>query len=283
MNNTNRYNSNNMTSNRQNINGSYQVSFFDTWNMCQALFSVESIKSGYDESCSSRPEASWYTIIKSNSETEASYACTKKYSTCTGQRRQGKIHFYPQFHDENDHFAEIPNSWTLLATRSDLERPILTKNKSLKKFPVVTHKEIQVEIVPSELAKKNNDIEYYEIEFKGRKTPNKYNVKPNIKIVKLIGLQSDTRYLIKVFAVRNSSKYLIYPQIKSEFTPQSNLNLHRVELEFTPYRTSNATRTYPRIELESTRSQNLLPEFTLIQIRVPYIKPLPIFYILPLI
>ena len=114
---------------------------------------------------------------------------------------------------------KIPNSWTLLATRCDPERPILTKNKSLKKFPVVTHKEIQVEIVPSELAKKNNDIEYYEIEFKGRKTPNKYNVKPNIKIVKLIGLQSDTRYLIKVFAVRNSSKYLIYPQIKSEFTP----------------------------------------------------------------
>lgn len=72
------------------------------------------------------------------------------------------------------------------------------------KFPVVTHKEIQVEIVPSEVAKKNNDIEFYEIEFKGRKTPNKYNVKPNIKIVKLIGLQSDTRYLIKVFAVRNS-------------------------------------------------------------------------------
>ena len=98
MNNTNRYNSNNMTSNRQNINGSYQVSFFDTWNMCQALFSVESIKSGYDESCSSRPEASWYTIIKSNSETEASYACTKKYSTCTGQRRQGKIHFSLRFH-----------------------------------------------------------------------------------------------------------------------------------------------------------------------------------------
>ena len=108
---------------------------------------------------------------------------------------------------------KIPYSWTLLATRCDLERPILTKNKSLKKFPVVTHKEIQVEIVPSELAKKNNDIEYYEIEFKGRKTPNKYNVKPNIKIVKLIGLQSDTRYLIKVFAVRNSSKYFIYPQI----------------------------------------------------------------------
>ena len=187
--------------------------------MCQVLYSVESIKSGYDESCSSRPEASWYTIIKSNSETEASYACTKKYSTCTGQRRQGKIHFYPQFHDKIIILPKIPNSWTLLATRCDLERPILTKNKSLKKFPVVTHKEIQVEIVPSELAKKNNDIEYYEIEFKGRKTPNKYNVKPNIKIVKLIGLQSDTRYLIKVFAVRNSSKYLIYPQIKSLFTP----------------------------------------------------------------
>ena len=115
--------------------------------------------------------------------------------------------------------SKTPISWTLLTTRCDLERPILTKNKSLKKFPVVTHKEIQVEIVPSELAKKNNDIEYYEIEFKGRKTPNKYNVKPNIKIVKLIGLQSDTRYLIKVFAVRNSSKYLIYPKIKSEFTP----------------------------------------------------------------
>ena len=110
--------------------------------------------------------------------------------------------------------SKTPISWTLLATRCDLERSILTKNKSLKKFPVVTHKEIQVEIVPSELAKKNNDIEYYEIEFKGRKTPNKYNVKPNIKIVKLIGLQSDTRYLIKVFAVRNSSKYLIYPKIE---------------------------------------------------------------------
>ena len=88
------------------------------------------------------------------------------------------------------------------------------KNEFFKKFPVVTHKEIQVEIVPSELAKKNNDIEYYEIEFKGRKTPNKYNVKPNIKIVKLIGLQSDTRYLIKVFAVRNSSKSIFIPKIQ---------------------------------------------------------------------
>ena len=133
--------------------------------------------------------------------------------------------------------SKTPISWTLLATRCDLERSILTKNKSLKKFPVVTHKEIQVEIVPSELAKKNNDIEYYEIEFKGRKTPNKYNVKPNIKIVKLIGLQSDTRYLIKVFAVRNSSKYLIYPKIESEFTPNltwiyplSNQNSLRIEV-----------------------------------------------------
>ena len=99
MNNTNRYNSNNMTSNRQNINGSYQVSFFlYTCNMFQVLFSVESIKSGYDESCSSRPEASWHTIIKSNSKTEASYACTKKYSTCTGQRCQGKVHFSLRFH-----------------------------------------------------------------------------------------------------------------------------------------------------------------------------------------
>ena len=79
--------------------------------------------------------------------------------------------------------------------------------QTVEKFPVVTHKEIQVEIVPSEAAKKNNDIEFYEIEFKGRKTPNKYNVKPNIKIVKLIGLQSDTTYLIKVFAVRSSSKF----------------------------------------------------------------------------
>ena len=120
------------------------------------------------------------------------------------------------------------------APRCEFERSILTKNKSFKKFPVVTHKEIQVEIVPSELAKKNNDIEYYEIEFKGRKTPNKYNVKPNIKIVKLIGLQSDTRYLIKVFAVRNSSKYLIYPQIKSEFT-------------------LNPSRFYPRVEENSPR------------------------------
>ena len=72
------------------------------------------------------------------------------------------------------------------------------------KFPVVTHKEIQVEIIPSEDAKLRNNIDKYEIEFKGRKTPNKYNVKPNIKIVKLIGLQSDTEYLIKVFAIRNN-------------------------------------------------------------------------------
>ena len=74
------------------------------------------------------------------------------------------------------------------------------------KFPVVTHKEIQVEIIPSEDAKLRNNIDKYEIEFKGRKTPNKYNVKPNIKIVKLIGLQSDTEYLIKVFAIRNNGK-----------------------------------------------------------------------------
>ena len=72
------------------------------------------------------------------------------------------------------------------------------------KFPVVTHKEIQVEIVPSDRGDEN--VDYYEIEFKGRKTPNKYNVKPSIKIVKLIGLQSDTNYLIKVFAVRKSSE-----------------------------------------------------------------------------
>ena len=111
MNNTNRYNSNNMTSNRQNINGSYQVKFYYTCNMCQVSFSVESIKSGYDESCSSRPEASWYTIIKSNSETEASYACTKKYSTCTGQRRQGKIHFYPKLHHKK---AILPKSHEFL-------------------------------------------------------------------------------------------------------------------------------------------------------------------------
>ena len=32
---------------------------------------------------------------------------------------------------------------------------------------MVTHKEIQVEIVPSDMAKRNNDIEFYEIEFKG--------------------------------------------------------------------------------------------------------------------
>ena len=76
------------------------------------------------------------------------------------------------------------------------------------KFPVVTHKEIQVEIIPSEDAKLRNNIDKYEIEFKGRKTPNKYNVKPNIKIVKLIGLQSDTEYLIKVFAIRNNGKEL---------------------------------------------------------------------------
>ena len=50
----------------------------------------------------------------------------------------------------------------------------------------------------------DENVDYYEIEFKGRKTPNKYNVKPSIKIVKLIGLQSDTNYLIKVFAVRKS-------------------------------------------------------------------------------
>ena len=53
----------------------------------------------------------------------------------------------------------------------------------------------------------DENVDYYEIEFKGRKTPNKYNVKPSIKIVKLIGLQSDTNYLIKVFAVRKSGMY----------------------------------------------------------------------------
>jgi len=78
------------------------------------------------------------------------------------------------------------------------------------KFPVVTHKEIQVEIVPSEDALLKKNIDKYEIEFKGRKTPNKYNVKPNIKIVKLIGLQSDTEYLIKVFAIRNNSKFIFF-------------------------------------------------------------------------
>ena len=111
MNNTNRYNSNHMTSNRQNVNGSYQVSLKCTFYMSRVLFSVEFIKSGYDESCSSRPEASWYTIIKSNSETEASYACTKKYSTCTGQRRQGKIHFYPKLHHKK---AILPKSHEFL-------------------------------------------------------------------------------------------------------------------------------------------------------------------------
>ena len=80
-------------------------------------------------------------------------------------------------------------------------RPPMAKDV---KFPVVTHKEIQVEIVPSDRGDEN--VDYYEIEFKGRKTPNKYNVKPSIKIVKLIGLQSDTNYLIKVFAVRKSSE-----------------------------------------------------------------------------
>ena len=74
------------------------------------------------------------------------------------------------------------------------------------KFPVVTHKEIQVEIVPSDDANLKKNIDKYEIEFKGRKTPNKYNVKPNIKIVKLIGLQSDTEYLIKVYAIRRNGK-----------------------------------------------------------------------------
>ena len=38
MNNTNRYNSNNMTSNRQNINGSYQVSFYYTWTCIEFYF-----------------------------------------------------------------------------------------------------------------------------------------------------------------------------------------------------------------------------------------------------
>ena len=73
-------------------------------------------------------------------------------------------------------------------------------------FPVVTHKEIQVEIVPSDDANLKKNIDKYEIEFKGRKSPNKYNVKPNIKIVKLIGLQSDTEYLIKVYAIRRNGK-----------------------------------------------------------------------------
>lgn len=144
MNNTNRYNSNHMTSNRHNVNGSYQsnLSNRDMMNRVQV-----------------------------------------------GQKRAG-----------------TPLSNQIVKQRQAMPAQRNTRPAQAKdvKFPVVTHKEIQVEIVPSELAKKNNDIEYYEIEFKGRKTPNKYNVKPNIKIVKLIGLQSDTRYLIKVFAVRNS-------------------------------------------------------------------------------
>ena len=86
-------------------------------------------------------------------------------------------------------------------------RKVLPVTPADVKFPVVTHKEIQVEIVPSEDARINNNIDKYEIEFKGRKTPNKYSVKPNIKIVKLIGLQSDTEYLIKVYAIRNKSKF----------------------------------------------------------------------------
>jgi len=87
------------------------------------------------------------------------------------------------------------------------------------KFPVVTHKEIQVEIVPSDMGDEN--VDYYEIEFKGRKTPNKYNVKPSIKIVKLIGLQSDTNYLIKVFAVRKSVRSdAVMRQVKTAPLPR---------------------------------------------------------------
>lgn len=100
-------------------------------------------------------------------------------------------------------------------------RKVLPVTPADVKFPVVTHKEIQVEIVPSEDARINNNIDKYEIEFKGRKTPNKYSVKPNIKIVKLIGLQSDTEYLIKVYAIRNKTQSIpILKRVKTMPLPR---------------------------------------------------------------
>merc|ERR1711885_111548 len=78
--------------------------------------------------------------------------------------------------------ASSSNKQRILSTNTGMQitRPPMAKDV---KFPVVTHKEIQVEIVPSDRGDEN--VDYYEIEFKGRKTPNKYNVKPSIKIVKL--------------------------------------------------------------------------------------------------
>lgn len=53
------------------------------------------------------------------------------------------------------------------------------------------------------------NIDQYEIQFKGKKQPNIYKVKPSIKVVKLIGLQSDTLYEIKVYASRHGGMKLL--------------------------------------------------------------------------
>ncbi|CAG5090916.1 Oidioi.mRNA.OKI2018_I69.PAR.g12767.t1.cds [Oikopleura dioica] len=86
------------------------------------------------------------------------------------------------------------------------------------KFPMVSHKCIHVEIIPSDDAKKFANIDQYEIMFKGKKQPNIYKVRPSIKVVKLIGLQSDTLYEIKVYATRHGVRSP--PLIRNVRTPK---------------------------------------------------------------
>ena len=98
-----------------------------------------------------------------------------------------------------------PRGYVPLAIGPAQQQGLLIPPEDVK-FPVVTHKEIQVEIVPSDDANLTKNIDRYEIEFTGRKTSNKYNVNANIKNVKLVRLQSDTEYLINVCAIRGDGE-----------------------------------------------------------------------------
>ena len=74
------------------------------------------------------------------------------------------------------------------------------------------------------------NIDQYEIMFKGKKQPNIYKVRPSIKVVKLIGLQSDTLYEIKVYATRHgginlqtvSWNYLVFSSFAAANQKRSN-------------------------------------------------------------